>query len=66
MRIIVVAAMIVILWAVPSPAADSGFKQGASEVGTRKGQRRSERERRKPVKRSRKKPKRSLKGSRKG
>ena len=33
MRTIVVAVMMVLLWAVPCPGADSGFKQGASEIG---------------------------------
>ena len=65
MRRIVITVMMVLLWAVPCPAADSGFKEGAREVGkgikeaakesrTRKG-------RRKPVKRSRKTPSRSPK-----
>jgi hypothetical protein len=33
MRTIVVAVMMVLLWAVQCPGADSGFKQGASEIG---------------------------------
>jgi hypothetical protein len=33
MRTIVIAVMMVLLWAVPSQAADSGFKQGATEIG---------------------------------
>ncbi len=50
MRTIVIAVMMVLLWAVPCPAADSGFKQGAREIGrgSRTGQRRSDRGRRRP------------------
>lgn len=33
MRTILVAVMMMLLWAVPCPAADSGFKQGAKEAG---------------------------------
>ena len=37
MRTIVVAVMMVLLWAVPSPAADSGFKQGVRAARLGKG-----------------------------
>jgi hypothetical protein len=33
MQTIVVAVMMMLLWAVPSPAADGGFTQGAREIG---------------------------------